>query len=211
MATSTPPPVRRLTSATTSTWVKSSDDVGAHAACHREADRVAVDADDERRAHQLGAGGGAQADRPLGEDHDRVADPHAARLGAAKPVEAMSASRTTCSSVTPSGIGARLAWAVGTSRYSAWAPSIVLPKRQPPRPRSRRRGRTGRGCRTGRRGTGRRRDRADEHAFADLVAGHARPQLLDHADRLVADDQPGSDRVLALDDVDVGAADRRRA
>jgi len=50
----------------------------------------------------------------------------------AKPVEAMSASRTTCSSVTSAGILARLAWADGTSRYSAWAPSIVFPKRQPP-------------------------------------------------------------------------------
>ena len=50
----------------------------------------------------------------------------------AKPVDAMSARRTTCSSVTSSGIFARLAWADGTSRYSAWAPSIVLPKRQPP-------------------------------------------------------------------------------
>ena len=48
------------------------------------------------------------------------------------PVEAMSASSTTCSSVTPSGIGVRLAWADGTSRYSACAPSMVLPKRQPP-------------------------------------------------------------------------------
>ena len=52
--------------------------------------------------------------------------------GPLKPVEAMSASSTTCSSVTPSGMGVRLAWADGTRRYSAWAPSIVLPKRQPP-------------------------------------------------------------------------------
>ena len=50
-------------------------DVGAHALGHREADRVAVDADDERRAHQLRAGGRAQADRALREDDDRVADP----------------------------------------------------------------------------------------------------------------------------------------
>ena len=84
-------------------------------------------------AHQLRAGRRAQADRALREDDDRVADAHAARLGAAEsPVEAMSASSTTCSSVTSSGILARLACAFGTSRYSACAPSIVLPKRQPP-------------------------------------------------------------------------------
>ena len=59
-------------------------DVGAHALGHREPDRVAVDADDERCAHQLGAGRRAQADRALGEDDDRVADPDAARFGSAE-------------------------------------------------------------------------------------------------------------------------------
>lgn len=49
-----------------------------------------------------------------------------------KPVDAMSASNTTCSSVSSSGIFARFAWACGTSRYSACAPLMVLPKRQPP-------------------------------------------------------------------------------
>jgi hypothetical protein len=49
-----------------------------------------------------------------------------------KPVEVMSASSTACSSETPSGMGARFAAASGTSRYSACAPSIVLPNRQPP-------------------------------------------------------------------------------
>ena len=60
------------------------DDVGAHPPGHLEPDRVAVDADDERCAHQLRAGGGAQADRALGEDDDRVADLHAARFRAAE-------------------------------------------------------------------------------------------------------------------------------
>ncbi len=55
-----------------------------------------------------------------------------------------------------------------------------------------------------------RRDCADEHTLADLVAGDAGAELVDDADRLVADDQSRSDRVLALEDVDVGAADRRR-
>ena len=52
--------------------------------------------------------------------------------------------------------------------------------------------------------------RRDEDALTDLVAGDARAELVDDADRLVADDQPRADRVLALEDVDVGAADRRR-
>ena len=49
-----------------------------------------------------------------------------------KPVDMMSGHISTCSSVSPSGIGARLAIASGTSTYSAWQPSIVLPNRQPP-------------------------------------------------------------------------------
>ena len=74
MATSAPPPVRRLISATTSTFAVVEHDVGAHPPRHREPVVVAVDADDQRGAHQLRAGRGAQADRALREDHDRVAD-----------------------------------------------------------------------------------------------------------------------------------------
>ncbi|MCY1193770.1 hypothetical protein D9M72_50530 [compost metagenome] len=48
-----------------------------------------------------------------------------------KPVDMMSGHISTCSSVRPSGTGARLACASGTSTYSAWVPSILLPNRQP--------------------------------------------------------------------------------
>jgi hypothetical protein len=49
-----------------------------------------------------------------------------------RPVDMMSGHISTCSSVSPSGMAARLAIASGTRTYSAWQPSIVLPKRQPP-------------------------------------------------------------------------------
>ena len=49
-----------------------------------------------------------------------------------KPVDMMSGHISTCSSVRPSGTGARFAIASGTSTYSAWQPSIVLPNFQPP-------------------------------------------------------------------------------
>ena len=56
-----------------------------------------------------------------------------------------------------------------------------------------------------------RRDRADDDALADGVVGlEPGAELLDDADRLVAEDQPGPHRILAADDVHVGAADRRR-
>src|SRR5690606_30455396 len=51
-------------------------------------------------------------------------------------------------------------------------------------------------------------DGARDHALAFLVAEHRAAQLLDHADGLVADGEPLGDRVLALEDMDVGAADR---
>ena len=50
----------------------------------------------------------------------------------ANPVDMMSGHISTCSSVRPSGTGARFAMASGTSTYSAWQPSIVLPNFQPP-------------------------------------------------------------------------------
>jgi hypothetical protein len=48
-----------------------------------------------------------------------------------KPVDMMSGHISTCLSVRSSGTGTRFASASETSRYSAWPPSIVLPKRQP--------------------------------------------------------------------------------
>src|SRR5216110_1714682 len=48
------------------------------------------------------------------------------------PVEAMSASKITCSSRKSSGILARFACAFGTKRYSACAPLIVFPNFHPP-------------------------------------------------------------------------------
>ena len=57
-------------------------DVGAHLAGELQARFVAVDSDDQRRAHELCADSGAQADGALCEHHHGVADANAARLGA---------------------------------------------------------------------------------------------------------------------------------
>src|SRR5512132_341981 len=54
------------------------------------------------------------------------------------------------------------------------------------------------------------RDRACDDALPFGVAGYGRAELLDHADRLVADGESLGDRVLPLENVDVGGADRRR-
>jgi hypothetical protein len=54
------------------------------------------------------------------------------------------------------------------------------------------------------------RDRACDDALSFGVTGYSRAELLDHADRLVADGEPLGDRILPFENVDVGAADRRR-
>ena len=128
-----------------------------------------------------------------------------------KPVEAMSASSTTCSSVRlvrdlgqvglrvrheqVLGLRAvdRVAEAPAADRLVAGA---VAALREAP-------DEAGAALAAGG-------DRADQDAIADLVAGDARTELVDDADRLVADDEPRLHRILAADDVDVGAADRRQ-
>ena len=114
-----------------------------------------------------------------------------------KPVDAMSASRTTCSSVKSSGILARLACALGTRKYSAWAPSMVLPNRHPPyrliavvmtalRPL---RGKAGATLSAGR-------DGAHQDSITHRVAGHAVAEIRNHSDWLMTDDQAGFYRVF---------------
>ena len=55
------------------------------------------------------------------------------------------------------------------------------------------------------------RDSTDDDPLADCVETlEARPQLFDHADRLVAEHQTGLDGVFAAHDVDICSADRGR-
>ncbi len=51
-------------------------------------------------------------------------------------------------------------------------------------------------------------DGSDQHAVADVVAGHAGPKFLNDTDRFMPDDQSGSYRILPPHDVQVRAADR---
>ena len=127
-----------------------------------------------------------------------------------KPVEAMSARSTTCSSETLVGDGRevrlggrhqqvlRLRAVDGVAEAPA-AERLVAPAVAALAQVARQAGAT---LAAGR-------DGPDQHSIADLVASDTRAELLDDADRLVADDEARADRVLALDDVDVGAADGR--
>ena len=53
-------------------------------------------------------------------------------------------------------------------------------------------------------------DGPDDDPIAPLIPDHAGAELFDDPDRLVTDDEPVTDGVLALEDVHVGPADRRQ-
>ena len=107
-----------------------------------------------------------------------------------KPVDMMSGHISTCSSVSSSGTGARFAMASGTSTYSAWQPSMVLPKRQPPialKPCFVPAPSCDRQPHRQAADVPARRDRAGDDALALAVALNRRAELFDDADRLMAD------------------------
>src|SRR3546814_11275955 len=53
------------------------------------------------------------------------------------------------------------------------------------------------------------RDRTGDHPLSLAITSDGGAELFDDADRLMADGQPSAHRVLALEDMDVGAADGR--
>ena len=115
---------------------KVDDMVRAHVPAQRGASRHALDTDDRGGAHQARTGGGAKANRPLREDRHRVADPDPPDSAPEKPVDRCQGTSAPVRRSDPPG-RREIGHCVGTSRYSACAPSIVLPKRQPPSPSSR--------------------------------------------------------------------------
>jgi hypothetical protein len=54
------------------------------------------------------------------------------------------------------------------------------------------------------------RDCPGDHGLPDFVARHSGTELLDNAHRFMADRQPACDRILALESMHVGTADRGR-
>jgi len=51
-------------------------------------------------------------------------------------------------------------------------------------------------------------NRPQQHALSHGIAGYAGSKFIDYPDRFMPDNEPGFDRILSLQDVDVGAADR---
>jgi hypothetical protein len=125
-----------------------------------------------------------------------------------KPIEAMSAQSTTCSSVRPAGIFARFAWAAVRADIRLRAVDGVAEAPPAERliaaPMSALR-QMARQARVALPAGG---DGADQHAIADGVARQPQTELLDDADGLVSDDQARPHRVFAPENVEIRAADR---
>jgi hypothetical protein len=82
-------------------------------------------------SHRPGSRRRPEPDRALREDGHDIANPNSAGFRTTKAGREDIEAHEDLFVRSPSGTGARLAIASGTSRYSTWAPSIVVPKRQP--------------------------------------------------------------------------------
>ena len=213
MATSTPPPVSRLISATTSCSLKLSTTSAPMRLANSsrfgtQSTPMTSDAPASRAP--------AVAQRPIGPcANTATASPiRTPPLSAAEnPVDMMSGQRSTSSSVRPSGILARLACAFGDEDVFGLA--AVDGVAEPPAAdglvtvaavaalRS--------VARQARAALAAGRDGTDDHAISRAIADHPGPELPRCAHRFVTDDEPVSHRVFALQDVHVGSADGRHA
>ena len=165
-----------------------------------------VDADDQRRAQQPCPKRRAQANRTLREDGDRVADLHAAAFGAAQAGREDIWHEHDLLVAEPVGNRRQVGSCVG--HQQVLGPRAVdgvaeAPAAQRAATLRVRAVETVEALPAGR-------DGADDHALADVILRlEPLAQLVDDANRLVSEDQAVADGILALDDVDVGAADRR--
>ena len=187
------------------------DLVGPHLARQPQPLLDRVDADDERGALEARAGGRAEPDRALGEDGDGLADLHVRSLGgrdaggrdvgeqhALLVAEVVGDLREVRLSVGHAEVvGLHAIGRVAEPPAADHLPLVLV---------------AGALCTVAvlaEEAAAARGDGADEHAVAGLVADDGGPELVDHADRLVADDPAGLHRILAAQDVHVGAADGR--
>ncbi len=113
------------------------DDVGAELLGRLEAAVGEVDGDDVAGAEEAGAHDGGEPDRPGADDGDDVAGLH----GAVEDADLVAGGedvgqhedllrRSRRPAPGRSSVSAK-----GTRTYSAWVPSMVLPRIQPPPPR----------------------------------------------------------------------------
>ena len=182
-------------------------DVRAELPRGREARLHGVDADDERRALQLGAERRAQPDRPLSKDRDRIADANLAALGAAEP--GGKDVRTQQHFLVREGRGNRREVGARVRHEQVLRPGAVdgVPEAPAAERAAALRVRAVEAVET----LPARRDGADDDPLTDaILAVEPGPERINHADGLVAEDEPRPHRILAADDMHVRATDRRR-
>ena len=164
--------------------------IGTHALRHFHPHRIAIDADDERRAHQFRTGGRAKTDRSLRKNDDRVADANVGRFRAAESGRGDVGEKhdlfvgQVVGNLGEIGLRVRhekifrlcavdrVAETPAANCFASVAVSALRPLR----------GQTGATLTA-------RRDRADQDAIANLVTGHAFTEFFNHTDRFVPDNQ----------------------
>jgi len=162
---------------------------------------------------QPGAGGGAQPDRALGEDHHDIADLDIGRLGASETgghdvrthQHLLVGQRVRHRRQVGLGIGHQHVFGLSAVDGIAESPAAhgLVAMAGAAAILSGQAVLAGVGGEAGADGAG-------DHPLAFLVALHVAAQLFDDAHRFVTDGQAGSDRVFTLENVDIGAADGGR-
>lgn len=185
-------------------------DVGTHLPGHLEALVDAVHGDDQPRATQPGAGGGTQADGALGEHRHAVADPD---VGGLRPGEAGGHDvRAHQHLVIGEAVGHRREVGLGIRHPQVLGLGAVDGVAEAPATH----GLVAVGVVAAVLGAAAvlagiggeaRADGAGNYPLALPVALDVGAELLDHPHRLMAHDQPLLHRVLALEDMHVGATD----
>ena len=184
-------------------------DVSSHPFRHRETLVISIDADDHSGAHHFRARCRTQSNRALREHDDGIANLYSRRFSSRKPggsdvgeqhdLFVREFIRDLCEvglcvgHAQILGLRAvdRISETPSTERFISFAVTAL--------------------CRMARQACAAlaaRCDRADQHAFAELVARNALANLFNNADRFVTDHEARLDRIFTSDDVQVSSANR---
>jgi hypothetical protein len=191
--------------------VEVDDEVGSHLLCHLQPPRNPIDGDDGSGPHEPGARGGAEPDRALREDGNRIADSDSGVLGPSKSGAHDIGAHQHLLVSEAVGYGSEVRHRERNTEVFGLA--SVDGVAEPPSA-----GRAGGSLRSAALGVMAGQAGAaltaggngpDDDALPDVVAGHSRPEFRDDTHGLMSDGESGCHRVLAFEDVHVGAADGR--
>ena len=179
-------------------------DIRAHLFCHDCASGIGFDGDNQSGALQLGSGGGAKADGTLGKNGDRIADLNISTLGCGNPCGGDIGDKHYL-------LVAKIVRNFGQIRLREWNQQIFSLRavdRIAESPAADGAAALREIASEAIETLSARRDCADQNAVAHFVPSDADAEFMNHSDRLVADCEAGLNGIFALENVEVGAANR---